>query len=62
MKLVGFTTVNGNEVVVNPEHVVAVHRYGLDHSEINLINGIDVQVKNLSPMQVGHLLAEGRLP
>ncbi|WIF20582.1 RepA-like helicase [Rhodococcus phage Jflix2] len=60
MKLVGFTTVNGNEVVVNPEHVVAIHAFGLHDSEINLINGIDVQVRNLRPMQVGRLLAEGR--
>lgn len=56
MKLVGFTTVNGNEVVVNPEHVVSIHRYRQDDSEINLINGIDVQVRNLSPMQVARLL------
>ena len=57
MKLVGFTTVNGNEVVVNPEHVVSVHAYGMHDSEINLLNGIDVQVRSLRPMQVGRLLA-----
>lgn len=56
MKLVGFTTVNGNEVVVNPKHVVSIHRHRQDDSEINLINGIDVQVRNLSPMQVARLL------
>ncbi|MBM4617912.1 hypothetical protein GS534_24480 [Rhodococcus hoagii] len=60
MKLAGFTTVNGNEVVVNPEHVVAIHQHGPHDSEINLINGIDVQVRNLSPMQVARLLVGER--
>lgn len=57
MELVGFTNVNNNLVFVNPKHVTSIHRYGLHDSEINLSNGIDVQVKGMTPEEVARLLA-----
>lgn len=58
LNLVGFTTINGNMVFVNPKYVVSVHSYGMADSEINLANGIDVQVKQF-PERTAQLLVHG---